>query len=334
MKHIYALAIWLAAGGYALAADQGSGNGAPPKWEASGGEQQPAPAAQGARVAGQTTIQQSDAVLDGPLPNPAVQSDLMQRVNAEVNPLGPGEIRSVLQDQWEANKAFAAPMQSILPRISALTVDLSPGSSPPLVRAAVNYPSTVSFIDSTGAPWKLGAAPLNGNPSGFTTYWLPNSSSMVVYARMPYATGTVTVLLEGMTVPITLSVSSGEADTNVNTWVVDTRLDLRLPRRGPAARMDAAPESRIGLHDSILQGFLDGVPPKDARRLKTTGSVPETTVWQMGDDLYVRSTAEIRDEFEATLSSADGTHLWKLPVTPYLSFSVMGRTAALTVALE
>jgi len=57
-------------------------------------------------------------------------------------------------------------------------------------------------------------------------------------------------------------------------------------------------------------------------------------VWQMGDDLYVRSRADIRDEFEATLSSADGTHLWKLPVTPYISFSVMGRTSALNVALE
>nr|WP_260630666.1 DotH/IcmK family type IV secretion protein [Pseudomonas syringae]UVN18251.1 hypothetical protein pPsy0462b_00106 [Pseudomonas syringae] len=57
---------------------------------------------------------------------------------------------------------------------------------------------------------------------------------------------------------------------------------------------------------------------------KPTGNVPDTTVWQMGDDLYIRTRADIRDEFESTLSSADGTHLWKLPVTPYVSFSVMG----------
>ncbi|WP_218015265.1 DotH/IcmK family type IV secretion protein, partial [Pseudomonas syringae] len=84
------------------------------------------------------------------------------------------------------------------------------------------------------------------------------------------------------------------------------------------AQPGAAPEVRIGLHDRVLQGFLDGVPPKEAKQLKTTGNVPDTTVWQMGDDLYIRTRADIRDEFESTLSSADGTHLWKLPVTPYV----------------
>jgi intracellular multiplication protein IcmK len=73
-----------------------------------------------------------------------------------------------------------------------------------------------------------------------------------------------------------------------------------------------------------LQAFLDGTPPEDARRLKFQGNVPDTAIWQSGDDLMVRSRAMLRDEFEQTLSSADGTHLWKLPVTPLLTFSVTG----------
>lgn len=233
----------------------------------------------------------------------------------------------------EVNKAMIAPPVTIVPRISAQTVNLSPGASLPLIRTAVNYPSSLSFIDSSGAPWKLGAAPISGNPD-ITPYYVPNSPILVLYAAKPYASGNVTVYLEGLAVPIVLNVSSGESDSQATTWTVDSRLDMRIPRRGPGAQPGAAPEARIGLHDGVLQAFLDGIPPKEAKQLKTTGAVPDTTVWQMGDDLYIRTRADIRDEFESTLSSADGTHLWKLPVTPYVSFSVMGHTAALNVALE
>ncbi|MGS9164876.1 DotH/IcmK family type IV secretion protein, partial [Salmonella enterica subsp. enterica serovar Infantis] len=66
------------------------------------------------------------------------------------------------------------------------------------------------------------------------------------------------------------------------------------------------------------------IPPRDpsVKRLKFTGNFPDTTICQHGDVLLVRSRAMLRDEFEHTLSSADGTHLWKLPVTPQLTFSV------------
>ncbi|HBD3841887.1 TPA: conjugal transfer protein TraN, partial [Escherichia coli] len=82
------------------------------------------------------------------------------------------------------------------------------------------------------------------------------------------------------------------------------------------------------------QAFLDGVPPKEARPLRVKGDVPATQAWQMGDDLYLRSGAILRDEFEQTLTAADGTHVWKLPVTPYVMFSVQGNNIPLTIELE
>ncbi|EQB1179534.1 TPA: IncI1-type conjugal transfer protein TraN, partial [Escherichia coli] len=96
------------------------------------------------------------------------------------------------------------------------------------------------------------------------------------------------------------------------------------------------PTDKIALHDATLQAFLDGIPPRDpsVKRLKFTGNVPDTTIWQHGDDLLVRSRAILRDEFEQTLSSADGTHLWKLPVTPLLTFSVNGQSVHVTPELE
>lgn len=352
MKTSIALALWLAASGYAWADETVSPEAAPAKSAVP--PFAPVPPAAGAAPSGWATgvgvnpaAQKagSPAQGNGPVnaapaqqpsgndPLPPPPSELFQKAQDSVSPLTPQEIRQLRGQVGEVDKAMAAQQVAIVPRISAQTVNLSPGASLPLVRTAVNYPTSLTFIDSTGAPWKLGAAPISGNPD-ITPYYVPNSPVMVLYAEKPFASGNVTVYLEGLAVPIMLNVSSGESDTKAQTWTVDSRLDLRVPRRGPGAQPGAAPEVRIGLHDRVLQGFLDGVPPKEAKQLKTTGNVPDTTVWQMGDDLYIRTRADIRDEFESTLSSADGTHLWKLPVTPYVSFSVMGHTAALNVALE
>lgn len=340
MKTSIALAVWLVTGSYAWAAETGNSaaapNQGPPGWLSTAAPGTPSVAgtpggAQGAAPASAGAQPLPAPSGNDPLPPP--ESDMFNRAQESVSPLTPDEVRQLRGRMNEIDQAMIAPQVAVVPKISALTVDLAPGASLPLVRTAVNYPSSISFIDSTGAPWKLGAAPVVGN-SAFNAYWLPNSPVMVVHATRPYVSGNVTVYLEGLSVPLVLNVTSGEPDSTAKTWAVDSRLDLRVPRRGPQAIAGAAPQSRIGLHDSTLQAFLDGIPPKEARRLKTSGAVPDTTVWQLGDDLYIRSRADIRDEFEATLSSADGTHLWKLPVTPYVSFSVMGRTSALNVALE
>lgn len=349
MKTHIALAIWLAASSSAWATentDKQESSAVPGSWTTSTGPGGQSSEATSANFAAGNNAAAVRAPVPDPVPSsmpsnaespddplPPPESPDFKKAQAHISPVSPQQVRQLVVEKSDMERAIASNPVSIIPKISALTIDLAPGASMPLVRTARNYPSSISFIDSTGAPWKLSAPPLSGS-SDFTLYWLPNSPTIVVYANNPFKSANATVLLEGLSVPIALSLSSGEADSSAKTWVVDSRLDLRVPRRGPEAKPGAAPEMRIGLHDQVLQSFLDGVPPKDARRLKTTGGVPDTTVWQLGDDLYVRSRADIRDEFEATLSSADGTHLWKLPLTPYVAFSVMGRTEALTVALE
>lgn len=272
----------------------------------------------------------------GPQPGQALPpptSVAYDQAQAAIAPLTPDEIRQLRAQQTEQNRALATPGITAVPRISAQTVSLQPGASLPLVRTAMNWPATVSFIDSTGAPWKILGDPQSGSPD-IEVKWIPGASFMVITAKRDFVNTLVTVGLEGLPVPLQISVMSGEADTAKKTWTVDARLDLRIPRRGPGAAPDAPGPSRIGLHDDVLQAFLDGVPPPGAKRLKITGSVPDTAVWQQGDDLYIRSRADIRDEFDTTLSSADGTHLWKLPLTPRVAFSVDGRTEALSIALE
>ncbi|WP_227633344.1 DotH/IcmK family type IV secretion protein, partial [Klebsiella pneumoniae] len=199
----------------------------------------------------------------------------------------PDEVRQLRWQKENLNRALASPAMTVVPRISAQTVNLSPGSSLPLVRTAVNHPSNLSFTDATGAPWPVAGKPTNPMTKDFDVYYIPDSPMVTIVAKRPYASGSITVLLKGLSVPISVEVTSGDTDSQSRVWTVDNRLDLRIPQRGPSARPMAAPESKIGLYDNTLQAFLDGTPPREAHRLKATGQVPDTTVWQLGDDLFI-----------------------------------------------
>ncbi len=252
----------------------------------------------------------------------------------QIAPLNKDQVEALgdAVDQQKRGRAYQ-PVDTV-PRISTLTVSLAPGASLPLLRTAINQPSSVMFTDSTGAPWPLAAPPYNGNSAGFNVSFIPDSSVMVVQAKRQYDRGNVTVYLKGLPVPVIVEITSGEPDSTRAAWVVDSRLDLRIPQRGPHAKALPAGESKIALYDATLQAFLDGIPPKDARRLKTQGAVPDTQVWQSGDDLFIRTRSELRDQFEQTLSSGDGTTLYKLPLQPAVAFSVAGKTVYLTLSLE
>lgn len=265
---------------------------------------------------------------------PATASPLLQEAQTLDTPLTPEEIRTLRKGMQKTDRALKAPVTSVVPRISSQTVNLAPGASLPLLRLAPDNISNVTFQDSTGAPWPLAAPPLNANNTLFSVKYIPDSAVMSVLPLTAWATGNLTVYLKGLAVPVVINLTSGDPDSDARAREVDSRLDLRIPRRGPQAAAGATPQSRIALHDATLQAFLDGMPPDTAKRLKVTGGPDFLVVWQVGDDLYVRARDELRDEFVQTLSSADGTHLWKLPVTPLLTFSVNGRTVSAFPELE
>ncbi|HBT4779471.1 DotH/IcmK family type IV secretion protein [Klebsiella pneumoniae] len=264
-----------------------------------------------------------------PLP---VASPALKSAATEIAPLTPDEVREMVKLQDGIDRALA-PAQ-VVPRISSLTVDLAPGASLPLLRTSPGHTSNISLIDSTGAPWPVELEPINSAEDAFDVRWVPGLPVISVQALRPYRQGNLTLSLPGLNVPVVVSLTSGEASPAGRAWTVDSRLDLRIPRRGSGASEVLSPASKVGLYNSTLQAFLDGIPPANARRLKTSNSVEETTVWQIGDDLYVRSRAMLRDEFEETSSSADGMRLWKLPLSPLLTFSVAGRSVPLQVHLE
>ncbi|EBL6729370.1 conjugal transfer protein TraN [Salmonella enterica] len=268
------------------------------------------------------------------LPPPMPPDAALQYAENVTAPLSPEAVRQLRSGLDGVQRSTGTAPVTAAPRIRSLTVNLEPGSSLPMVQVLPNYPGVVNFTDQTGAPWPIAAPPVNGNPAGFRVDYLPDTPSMAVQARRAYDTGSVTVYLKGLAVPIVISMSSGEPGNPQTSQPTDSRLDLRIPRRGPSALPVATPRQKVGLYDNTLQAFLDGVPPKNAQRVKTQGGVPDIQAWQLGDDIYLRTRADLRDAFDSTLSSADGTHVWKMPVTPYVTFSVQGHNVPLTLELQ
>ncbi|MDV5280101.1 hypothetical protein [Leclercia adecarboxylata] len=61
--------------------------------------------------------------------------------------------------------------------------------------------------------------------------------------------------------------------------------------------------------------------------------MPDTVIWQQGDDLMVRSQGCCAMSSNRRFPR-DGTHPLKLPVTPLLTFSVNGKSVHVTPELQ
>ncbi|MDQ0655186.1 DotH/IcmK family type IV secretion protein [Pseudomonas cedrina] len=250
-----------------------------------------------------------------------------------VSPFTPAEIRE-LRKQFDASRdAKAFKTIRAVPRISSISVDLSPGSSMPIARLMQGTPGSLVFIDSTGAPWPLAAAPRISDDSLFYVEWLKPSHAVVISALSQYETGTVTVFLQGLATPVVIQLATGEESSKEISRIVDVRLDVRIPGRGPNAKNAVIGPGKISLYDDTLQAFLDGLPPTGAKAIKANGEIPAgTKVWQLENELFVRTTYDIKSPFEQTSSAANGTRVYRMPITPYVTFSDMGRSV--TVQLD
>ncbi|WP_426212503.1 DotH/IcmK family type IV secretion protein [Massilia sp. TWP1-3-3] len=91
----------------------------------------------------------------------------------------------------------------------------------------------------------------------------------------------------------------------------------------------------MALYDDVMQAFLDGLPPKDAKRVQMHGGAPaRTQIWQYGDALFVRTAYDIQSAFDQSLASGDGTRVYRLAPTPYVTLSEMGRSVTLQLDIN
>ena len=242
---------------------------------------------------------------------------------ANLMPLSPDEVHT-LHQMFDASKAAAAAPSGTPPRPTTTTqlVNLAPGATSPVLRLAQGFVSTVIFLDSSSAPWPIKDYSL-GNPDAFNIQWNQKDNTMMIQANKLYTYGNLVVRLVNLETPIVITLIPGQQ-------AVDYRVDMRVPGLGPKAKSMGASGNLPNTIDAELLHVLDGAAPTGGRSLNIEGG--RAMAWQMADVMYIRTRYTLLSpSWISTLSSADGTHVYKMPVTPLILVSAHGKVIKLKV---
>jgi len=241
-------------------------------------------------------------------------------------PMTPEQISAFKGRVQESQRAIASPPGiPATPVSSTLSVDLSPGATPPAIKMGQGFISSMVFLDSSGSPWPITAYDL-GNVQAFNVQWDQEGNILMVQPLEAYTVANLAVRLEGLATPIMLTLVPGQAS-------IDYRVDIRVPGLGPNAKSSVSGATMPRNSDPTLLSVLDGVPPNGARELEIDGSVGQA--WLANDILYLRSRFTVLSPgWLDQMSSPDGTYAYALPVTPAVLISQYGQPKEIQIKGE
>lgn len=238
-------------------------------------------------------------------------------------PLTPEQIVRLRQifDTSEFAKA-STPGTPPKPTATSQLVNLSPGSTPPVIRLSQGFVSSLVFLDMTGAPWPISAYDL-GDPSAFNIQWDKSGNTLMIQALKLYNYGNLAVRLKGLNTPVMLTLIPGQK-------AVDYRVDLRLPGYGPNAKNVAVVQNLPASASDILLHILEGVPPPGSQRLVISGG--DARGWLFNEKMYIRTNLTILSPgWIESMTSADGMHAYEMQKSPVLLISWHGKVMQLKV---
>lgn len=309
---------WLQSNGYAQ-------NGAPPPQAGSRAAPSPVPA-RGQRIP--LTYEQGQEAMINTLPAPRTppgpDSDLAFTAMLQQNmPLTPQQVLHLRQQIDVAQRAAATP-PNIPPKpvSSTIMVNLAPGTTPPAIRLAQGYVSSLVFVDSTSQPWPIAAFDI-GNPKAVNIQWDGKSNILLLQAVAAYSDGDIVIRLVGNPTPITLQLVSGQR-------VVDYRVDLHVSGIGPNTKEVPIGTGLPSSASQLLLGVLDGIAPAGSRTLTVRGA--DAQAWMLGEKMYLRTRLTLLSPgWVGTMVSPDGMHAYELPKTSSVLVSRYGEPAELKI---
>jgi intracellular multiplication protein IcmK len=263
----------------------------------------------------QATVTQNDTEI--------IENKAFKDMTRNLYPLTPDQVVQLkqMQDTMEYAKA-STPGTPPKPTATSQFVNLSPGSTPPVIRLAQGFVSSLVFLDSTGAPWPISAYDL-GDPGAFNIQWDKTSNTIMIQALKLYNYGNLAVRLKGLNTPVMLTLIPGQK-------AVDYRVDLRVQGYGPNAKNMPLEEGIPPSASELLLHVLDGVPPPGSLRLAVSGG--DARAWLANDKMYVRTNLTVLSPgWLASMTSADGMHAYEMQKSPVLLVSWHGKVMQLKV---
>ena len=208
------------------------------------------------------------------------------------------------------------------PTATSQFVNLSPGTTPPVIRLSQGFVSSLVFLDSTGAPWPISAYDL-GDPAAFNIQWDKTGNTLMIQASKLYTYGNLAVRLRGLNTPVMLTLIPGQE-------AVDYRVDLRVQGYGPNAKTMTMDNGLPPSASDVLLHVLDGVPPAGSTRLTVSGG--DARAWLLNQKMFVRTNLTILSPgWLGNMTSADGMHAYEMQKSPVLLVSWHGKVMQLKV---
>ncbi len=233
-------------------------------------------------------------------------------------PLRPGEIRKLLETYDKTQQAVEIPVYPYpKPQVVIQTVSLDPGSQPLEIKVATGHVSTLNVMDVTGAPWPIQDMSWAGN---FEIVQPETGGAVLRITPMSeFAYGNISIRLIGLSTPVTFIMKA-------HRDVVQYRFDARIPQFGPNAKPPVIQGGlNIAAGNSILAGFLEGVAPDGAERLKVDGVDGRTSAYKYASETYVRTPLTLLSPgWSSSVSSGDGMNVYQLRDAPVLLLSEEG----------
>lgn len=261
-------------------------------------------------------------------PLPDIPTTAFENARDALTPVTKDEINLIKKDIEDTKRLLKTPTTNRKPVIRDQVIDLSAGSAPPLVRPGKNYGSVITFIDETGAPWNIVGA--DGMSNDFKIRWASGTfnkkrTAIQVVPSVDFGHGNISVMLEGMEIPIIVSVEIGY------TKEIDYRVDFRIPLRSPNARAEVAPMPMPSNLPRYVGDIMQGVVPSYAKRLQVSENegvaylVEGKLVWRT--NLMLLSPIPI-----GYLPSINGTRVYYMEYTPVLFASdINGNRKQITI---
>ncbi|MDX2027375.1 MAG: DotH/IcmK family type IV secretion protein [Alphaproteobacteria bacterium] len=245
-----------------------------------------------------------------------IQKSYERAVNG-MFPLTPEQIRGFMQ-KLETFQEAAQPPSSGPPKgeVRVKTLSLDPGVDPPQIELAAGYVTTITIVDSTGAPWPITDVGVGGNFEVSPTPAGTHVIRLVPLTRI--GMGNMSVLLKDLTTPVIFRLSAGGPS-------VDLRYDARIPKYGPNAKIPLISRPKISAGDNDIMMVLENIPPKDAKRMKISGLDARTMAWMLNNRVFVRTPLTLLSPaWNASVASADGTKVYEIGDAPVLLMSDNG----------
>lgn len=257
-----------------------------------------------------------------PMPTPIPQFDKVQTAIDQVAPMNPDEITRLLRLIFERQSAAQENVTGRSPAkpiTSVETLDLSPGSVPPIIRLAVGQGSVVSFSDAAGRPWPI-ADNLNFNERAYTGKLIgPHLYSITLKAREP---ANLTVVLKDLARPIVITVLPATDETD---YLKEFTVPRFLGGEPPASVFVSSRDGGLTFNSAELISYLYRTPPKEARPLTVSG-LAGVLAWQIpGNKMVVRTSGQVViPAFSRRHASTDGVAVFEVPLSPIVSITEGG----------